>query len=185
MHREKPHAEFYDQNFPEGRHKLSKSDLEVVRVILEDSYSDDVLMAVYISTLRAEGSNPTFEHPVGWDSLSDIEKAHLVVETVFLKCIAVVDYNDMSFKDASSLFEKVTEFLSQESRLECNKPKITRFVDQVQAEIRETRAKIDFYQNQKKDDFPENTDRFKFLGIMTNPNNDMMRLRGKGSEFQK
>ena len=66
----------------------------------------------------------------------------------------------MTFKDASPLFKKV-EFLSQETRLECNQEKQERHVDRVQQEIMQTRAKIDFYKNREPDQFPQNSDKFK------------------------
>ena len=125
-----PH--FYKKHFPEGPHKLSDRDLETVRPVLEDSYSDDVLMTIFISMVEEECKNPSFTHPEDWDSLSDIDKAHLCVKNLFLKVLAVIDFCDMAFKDASSLFKEVEQFLNQDSRLEVNKVKKERHLDDVQ-----------------------------------------------------
>ena len=45
---------FYKQHFPSGIHKLTDRDLEKVKPVLENSYSDDVLCAAYISDVKAE-----------------------------------------------------------------------------------------------------------------------------------
>ena len=48
--REEQDGEFYEIHFPEGIHKLSKSDLELVAGTLERASSDDILNPV--SSLR-------------------------------------------------------------------------------------------------------------------------------------
>ena len=59
-----------------------------------------------------------------------------------------------------------------------------RHVDRVQEEIMQTRTRIDFYRNSSPDQFPSNNDRFKFLGILTDPKTDLMRLKGKPLSFK-
>ena len=176
-------SHFYQIYFPEGLHKLSKNDIAVCQQILMDSYSDDVLMSVFISTIQKENECPSFKHPPNWSQLSDIEKAHLLVKVIFLKLLAIVDFSDMAFKEASSLFKEI-DFLNQETRLECNKTKQIRHVDKVQEEIMETRTRIDFYRNDSPDQFPSNNNKFKFLGILTDRETDMMRLKGKPLSFK-
>ena len=57
-----------------------------------------------------ENINPTFQHPDNWSEMSDLEKAHLLVKMIFLKLLAVVDFCDFEFKEASSLLKEVEEF---------------------------------------------------------------------------
>ena len=48
--------------------------------LLKDSYSDDILIPIFLSTLHQENLFPSFEHPSIWAQLLDLEKAHLVVK---------------------------------------------------------------------------------------------------------
>ena len=91
--------------------------------LLRDSYSDDVLLPIFLSTLAQEELNLSFEHPANWSQLSDLEKAHLLVKTYFLKLLAVIDFSDFMFKETQSLFTDIETFLNQDVRLECNKLK--------------------------------------------------------------
>ena len=42
-----------------------------------------------------------------------------------------------------------------------------------------THSKFDFYKNNLPDDFPSNQDHFKFLGLLTERKDDLLKLRGK------
>ena len=70
----------------------------------------------------------------------------------------------MSFKEVTSLFVQIEQFLNQDCRLENNKPKQPQFVEQVKEEIWQTCTKISFYKNSEPDQYPENSNKFKFLG---------------------
>ena len=59
-------SHFFQMYFPEGLHKLSKNDIAVCQQILMDSYSDDVLISVFISTIQKENECPSFKHPPNW-----------------------------------------------------------------------------------------------------------------------
>ena len=58
-----------------------------------------------------ENINPTFQHPDNWNELTDLDKAYLLVKVIFLKLLAVVDFCDFEFKEASSLFREIEDFL--------------------------------------------------------------------------
>ena len=51
-------------------------------------------------------------------------------------------------------------------------------------EILQTRTKVNFYQNNLPDDFPPNVNKFKFLGLMTCRDTDLMNLKGKPISFK-
>ena len=87
--------------FPEGIHKVNSNDLSLIRQLLEDSYSDDVLIPVFINTVHQENTCPTFKHPENWPQLSDLEKGHLLVNVIFLKLLSVIDFCDFEFKEAT------------------------------------------------------------------------------------
>ena len=70
---------------------------------LERASSDDVSATVILPMIEAEGSNPTFEHPPKRDSLSDLEKADLIVINNMIKLICVADFGSHYFKEVSSL----------------------------------------------------------------------------------
>ena len=57
---------FYEMYFPKGIHKVSPKDLLLIKQLLEDSYSDDVLIPVFITMIHLEDSDPTFEHLEIW-----------------------------------------------------------------------------------------------------------------------
>ena len=83
-----------------------------------------------------EDKNRTFEHPNGWNYMSDIEKSHMLVKAIFLKLLSVIDFCDFEFKDTSSLFKEIEQFLNRDVRLACNKPKPpSRDVQKVKDEI--------------------------------------------------
>ena len=42
-----------------------------------------------------------------WDQMSNVEKGHLLVKVIFLKLLAVVDFCDFEFNEASSLFLEI------------------------------------------------------------------------------
>ena len=82
--------------------------------------------------IQSENIKPTFHHPDDWDEMLDQQKGHLLVKVIFLKLLAVIDFCDFDFKEASSLFEEIERFLNSDSRLACNKPKPpTRDVEKV------------------------------------------------------
>ena len=78
-----------------------------------------------------------------------------------------------------SLFTNIEIFLNKDIRLECKKVKPERHVDLVKEEIMATHTKYDFYVNTKPDAFPSNKKCFKFLGLLTEHDTDLLRLRGK------
>ena len=43
---------FYEMYFPEGIHKVNSHDLVMIKQLLEDSYSDDVLIPVFINMIH-------------------------------------------------------------------------------------------------------------------------------------
>ena len=47
-------AEFYQNLFPEGFHKLTPKDLKIVEETLKKAFSDDVLNAVFLPMIEAE-----------------------------------------------------------------------------------------------------------------------------------
>ena len=104
-------------------HKLTERDILFCEQLLRDSYSNDVLLPIFLSTLHEEELNPSFDHPSNWSELSDLEKAHLLVKTYFLKLLAITDFLDFLFKEVQSLFTHIETFLNQDVRLECNKLK--------------------------------------------------------------
>ena len=65
--------------FPDGMHKLNSKDISLIKQLLEASYSDDILIPVFINMIYDENINPTFQHPDNWPELTDLEKAHLLV----------------------------------------------------------------------------------------------------------
>ena len=165
-------------------YKLNEKDIETCKQTLLNSYSDDVLISAFVSTVQEENQNPTFKHPTEWNTMSDIEKAHLLVKVLILKLLAVVDFSDFAFKETNSLFQEIEQFLNQDIRLECNKTKPDRHIEKVREEIMETRSGIDFYRNDQLDQFPSNANKFKFLGIITDRQSDLMRLKGKALSFK-
>ena len=83
--------------------------------------------------------------------------------------MSVIDFCDFEFKEVGSLFKEIEEFLNVDMRLACNKLKPpSRDIEKVKQEIMSTRKKFDFYQNDLPDNFPDNDNLFKFLGLMTN-----------------
>ena len=89
--------------------------------------------------IHKENTCPTFKHPENWPQMPDLEKGHLVVKVIFLKLLAVVDFCDFEFKEASSLFREIEEFLNVDFRLACNKPKLpSRDIEKVREEIMST-----------------------------------------------
>ena len=68
--------------------------------------------------------------------------------------------------------------------MECNKAKPDRHVEKVREEIMETRSRIDFYRNNMPDQFPSNDNKFKFLGILTDKQTDLKRLKEKALSFK-
>ena len=81
-----------------------------------------------------------------------------------------------SFPNVGSVIA-VSDFLNVDTRLECNQPKTARpDIQAVYEEIQRDRAKISDHQNDLPDDFPANSDLFKFLGLMTSPETDQLSL---------
>ena len=176
---------FYDLHFPDCIHKVESIDLPILRELLEDSYSDDVLIPVFINMVDNEDRHPTFVHPDNWNYMSDLEKSHMLVKAIFLKLLSVIDFCDFEFKETSSLFEELEQFLNQDTRLACNKPKPPlRDVQQVKDEILGTRTKLDWFKNEDDNEYPSNNNMFKFLGLMTDRRTDQMRLKGKPISFK-
>ena len=85
---------FYDLHFPDCIHKVESIDLPILRELLEDSYSDDVLIPVFINMVDNEDRHPTFVHPDNWNYMSDLEKSHMLVKATFLKLLSVIDFCD-------------------------------------------------------------------------------------------
>ena len=109
----------------------------------------------------------------------------MLEKATFLKLLSVIDFCDFEFKETSSLFEELEQFLNKDVQLACNKPKPPlRDVQQVKDEILDTRRKFDWFKNQKDDEYPSNSGMFKFLGLMTNRQTDEMRLKGKPISFK-
>ena len=116
-------------------HKLSERDILFCEQLLKDSYSDDVLIPIFLSMLCEEDQSPSFHHPPNWNEMSDLDKAHLLVKTYFLKLLAMIDFSDFSLKSVQSLFSDIEDFLNQDVRLECNKLKTERHLDSIRQEI--------------------------------------------------
>ena len=70
---------FYAEYFRNGMHKLSSKDLSLIQQLLEASYSDDVLLPMFVNMIYDKKASPTFQHPDNWNELTDLEKAHLLV----------------------------------------------------------------------------------------------------------
>ena len=123
-------------------HKISDADTKLVESMLHNCYSDNVMCPVYLSMVEQKNKHLTFSHPPDWDKLSDLQKAHLMVKTLFLKLLAIVNFSDMSFKEMSSLNSNKESFLNKDTRLEHNKPKPPQFVKEVKDEIWKSRTTI-------------------------------------------
>ena len=67
---------------------------------------------IYLQQIKDEDINPTFKHPQNWNKLTIIEKANLLLQAIFLKILAVIDFSNMSFKEVTSLYESVESFLN-------------------------------------------------------------------------
>ena len=67
---------FYKKYFPAGLHKLSDQDISFCEQLLKESYSNDVIIPIFLSMLALENLVPTFCYPEDWDSMLDIEKAY-------------------------------------------------------------------------------------------------------------
>ena len=102
---------------------MSERDILFCEQLLKESYSDVVLLAIFLSTLLEEEQSPSFQHPPNWGQMSDLDKAHLLVKSYFLKLLAIIDFSDFSFKEVQSLFSDIEEFLNQDVRLDINKQK--------------------------------------------------------------
>ena len=123
---------------------MSENDIKFCEVLLRKSYSDDILIPIYLSMIAQEDQHPSFPHPSNWSEISDLEKAHLLVKNYFLKLLALIDFSDFSLKSLTSLFSDIEDFLNRDIRLECNKIKPDRYLESVRKEIEMTRQKIDF-----------------------------------------
>ena len=109
----------------------------------------------------------------------------MLVKVIFLKFLTVVDFCDFEFKEASSLFREIEDFLNVDSRLACNKPKPpSRDLEMVREEIMSTCQKFDLHRNELSDDFPSNKDKFKFLRLLTDRKTDRLCLKGKPLSFK-
>ena len=122
---------------------------------LKQSYSDDILSAVYLPQVEREIENPSFPHPPNWDSLSMKEKANLLLCANFLKMLAIIDFCNMSVKEIQALDGEVQNFLNQDSRLDRN---MTGPVDRpdtskVKEEILKDKNKVSGHKNSGPD-FP-------------------------------
>ena len=104
--------------------------------------------------LSEENENPSFSHPPNWSSMSDLDRAHLLVRHYFLKLLAMIDFSDFSLKSVQSLFADIENVLNKDVRLECNKVTKERHLDSVREEIEMTRQKVDFHKNNSENDFP-------------------------------
>ena len=150
-------GKFYKLFFPSGRHKLNQEDIDMAMATLKQSYSDDILSAVYLPQVEREIKKPSFPHPPNWDSLSMKEKANLLLCANFLKMLAIIDFCNMSVKEIQALDDEVQKFLNQDSRLDRN---MTGLVDRpdtnkVKAEILKDKNKVIKHQNSEPDGFPE------------------------------
>ena len=82
---------FYAKYFPDGMHKLSSKDLSLIQQLLEASYSDDVLIPVFVNIIYDENASPTFQHPDNWNELTDLEKVHIMHDPINTqKCNAII-----------------------------------------------------------------------------------------------
>ena len=172
-------ATFYRKHFPNGLHKMSEDDIKFCEVLLCESYSDDILIPIYLSMIAQEDKHPSFPHPSNWSSMSDLEKAHMLVKNYFLKLLALIDFSDFNLKSVTSLFSEIEEFLNRDVRLECNKIKPEQHLESVRKEIEMTRQKTDFHINALPNDYPNHKDHFKFLGLVTCKKEDTLKLRPK------
>ena len=73
-------------------------------MLLRDAYSVDVLIPIYISMLSEEDLKPSFPHSPHWSTMTDLDKAHILVKNYFLKLLAIIDFSDFSLKSVQSLF---------------------------------------------------------------------------------
>ena len=85
----------------------------------------------------------------------------------------MIDFSDFSLKSVQSLFS------NQDVSLECNKIKPEQHLDSVRQEIELTWQRFDFHKNNEPDDFPSNKGHFKFLGLLTYREKDILTLRAK------
>ena len=80
-----------------------------------------------------------------------------------MKLHTVTNLSGMPFKDVTSLSKDVSDFLNIDTRLECNLPKTARpDIQAIYEEIQRDHAKISDHPNDLPDDFPANSDLFKF-----------------------
>ena len=89
--------------FPESKNKLSQEDIDIAMATLKQSYSDDILSAVFLPQLEKELIQPSFPHPPDWESLSMVEKSNLLLIANFLKMLAIIDFCNMSVKEIQAL----------------------------------------------------------------------------------
>ena len=73
--------------------------------------------------IQAEDTNSTFEHPPNWDSLSNQEKADLIVINNMSKLICMAYFSSHYFKEVSSQSTSIEQILNKDSRLDINTPK--------------------------------------------------------------
>ena len=100
---------------------MTEDEIKFCEVLLRESYSDDILIPIYLSMIAQEDNHPSFPHPSNWSSMSDLEKAHILVKNYFLKLLALIDFSDFNLKSVTSLFSEMEEFLNRDVRLEYNK----------------------------------------------------------------
>ena len=117
---------------------MSENDIKFCEVLLCESYSDDILIPIYLSMIAQEDQHPSFPHPPNWSGISVLEKAHMLVKNYFLKLLALIDFSDFSLKSVTSLFSDIEEFLNRDICLECNKIKPERHLESVRKEIEMT-----------------------------------------------
>ena len=106
-------GQFYRQYFPEGIHKLRPQDIEQAEDYLERAFSDDVSVTVFLPMIEAEDTNPTFEHPQNRNSLSNQEKADLIVINNMITLICVADFSSHYFKEVYSLSTSIEQVLKK------------------------------------------------------------------------
>ena len=55
-------------------HIFCPNDIKFCEVLLRESYSDNILIPIYLSMIAQEDKHPSFPHQSNWSEMSDLEK---------------------------------------------------------------------------------------------------------------
>ena len=180
-------GKFYKLFFPEGKHKLTQADIDMVMDILKQSYSDDILSTIFLPQLELEQTHPTFPQPPKLGFVIYAGKIKPFAYCKFLKMLSIIDFNNMSVKEVQALNEQVENFLNQDSRLDRNSTEpLTRLdASKVKEKILRDRNKNHAHQNAKPDAFPVFAEQsFKCLGLVTDKFTELLSLKPKAIQFR-